>query len=469
MLTIKAKVIFAYTLVFGLMFFGFALLIYQSTLDAETSKLDAFLSSHADKIQTEIEEQWSEHQFPTNSEFDKIATEGLVHPRVQIRSTDGKVLVSDTLLANFAGGTGTGGGTRQGSYYTARFGGEKYRVLVIPAEVEGTDRFVVEVAATQAGVDASLERLRWLFIISIPCALILASLAAYLITRAGFSPLARMMTTARNISSDNLGSRLAVPTTHDEIRLLGDTLNGMIERIQKAFESQKQFIADASHEIRTPLTIICSELESIQQLATNKKTKESLRVSLLEVDRLSKMTENMLMLSRLDALPLSLERQTVRLDEIIVECVQSMDALYRRKRVPLHVRIDEAVEIVADREGMKRVFLNLLDNGLRYTRPGGSVSVSLSLTGNSALPVCVNVEDTGSGIAPEDIPHIFERFYRATSSRAGGSGSGLGLAIVDRLVKLHGGTVTVQSTLKKGSKFCVYLPFSSHFHLLSLP
>ena len=238
----------------------FAFVIYQGVKDAEITKLDARLESHADKVETELEEDSDEPVFPDVPRILALHTEGLPEVRMQLIDPEGRIVIIDSMLSSYPI-----------THWREAFGGNpqkdilhvgllSYRCCWVPAEINGKVPFVVQLAAPMSEVELSLRRLRVLFLTSIPFALLLTALAAYVITRIAFRPVTDMIQSTRQITARNLDQRLSLPSTRDEIRLLGETLNDMIDRNDTAFKSQRQFIADASHEIRTPLTIICTEL-----------------------------------------------------------------------------------------------------------------------------------------------------------------------------------------------------------------
>jgi two-component system OmpR family sensor kinase len=460
MLTIKTRVILSYTVVFGLMLSGFALLIYKSLRDAAVSKVDSRLESYADRVEAEIEEQHSDRRFPNLPDLLDIQTEGLYGVHFRLLNGAGAPVLSDTLLGKTAAPSVQPLQGRKTEIQDAWIGRKWYRQVLMPVEIHDRNTYLLQVAAPMSAVEESLEHLRILFLISIPAVLLIASFAAYVITRAAFKPINTMVEAAKQISADNLDSRVPLPSVNDEIRQLGETFNDMIERIHAAFENQRQFIADASHELRTPLTVICSELEFIREHTEDDGVKESIKTSLAEIDRLARMTERMLTLSRLDGSGQKLNLQTIRLDEVIVDCVQIVRTLAAEKGIDLQLHIEEAVEMEADRDMIKSAILNLLDNALKYTESGGIVSVSLAAATSEPKTVRVEVKDTGTGIAPSDLPHIFKRFYRSAASRSENSGSGLGLAIVEQVVKAHHGTVSLQSESQRGTAVLLHFPLA---------
>jgi signal transduction histidine kinase len=172
------------------------------------------------------------------------------------------------------------------------------------------------------------------------------------------------------------------------------------------------------------------------------------------------MAESLLLLARLDSSTSLMTFSPVRLDELLPECVQLVNKIAEQKGIQIKVHVDEAVEIQGDSERLKSALLNLLDNAVKYSQTGGEVRVSLSILTSPYKQAQVTVADNGHGISPDDLPHIFERFYRASSNRGQGSGSGLGLAIAQRVISLHSGNIRVASELSEGTVFTVNLPIS---------
>ncbi|MHB1688076.1 MAG: HAMP domain-containing sensor histidine kinase [Ignavibacteriaceae bacterium] len=456
MFSIKSKIILAYTFIFGLMLTGFSIIIYQSTKQAEFSKLDANLKSYSVSLQTEIEEELGESHSLNLKNLSSIRFEGLSGVRYQLFNLKGNKVLSDTLLSFLSDSSFKKVKKRSSFFEKVKFENKSYSVLWSSFETEDDSLYFLETAASMNDAYADLDRLFYLFIIIIPIGLILTGFTAYVISKAAFRPIAQMADTAKNISGKNLDKRLDFPKTKDEVRTLGETLNEMIERIDKAFKSQRQFIADASHEIRTPLTIIQTELELAERKLKDDEAKESINIALNEIDGLTKLTNSLLTLARLDSLRVNLELSNVRLDELLTDCVQSINQTALKKKVRINLSITDAVEIKADKEKLKSVFLNLIDNAIKYSNAGAGVSVTLNKIENEK--VVVTVEDEGEGISPEELPHIFKRFYRSNEIRAEVSGSGLGLAIAKEIIEMHHGEITVESNLGKGTIFKVIVP-----------
>jgi signal transduction histidine kinase len=457
MFTIKSKIIAASTLAFGLLVSVFAVIIYESIWDTEIAKIDARLESHADKLQTELEENHLQPGFPNRPQLDSITTDGLKGAVIRLLTLENNVVFSDpgfdlATLMKWNSGPST-----VAQKATVKWNHRRYRVLQWPVEVENRIQYALQVAAPIHDIEETMDRLRLLFLVAITGCLLLAGCAAYFIARFAFKPMMNMVRTAEKISAVNLDDRLELPSANDEVRQLGKALNDMIERIDKTVKGQRQFIADASHELRTPLTIIRSELESAVRSVRNASVKESLTTSLAELDRVSSMIGGLLTLANLDAASVTLMLAPMRLDELIVECVQNARGMAKAKDVKLKVFIEEAAEIVADNEKLKSVIMNLLDNAIKYSGRKSSVTISLYL-GQTAGMASVIINDHGIGIPESEQTKIFGRFYRGTQPRSTSDGSGLGLAIAQRYVELHGGRITLNSTPGRGSTFTVELP-----------
>jgi signal transduction histidine kinase len=246
----------------------------------------------------------------------------------------------------------------------------------------------------------------------------------------------------------------------------------MIDRLDKSFQSQRQFTADASHELRTPLTILKGEMEvALQQKRETSEYEETLRSAIQEIRRINKTVDDLLLLARLDAGQLSLQLRVVRLDELLMDAVAKVTASCQKKNISIVLDIigvtegEDAKElnILGDRDKLMNVFLNLLDNAMKYSGEGKNIRVTVGLATDSAE---VRVTDDGIGIHPQDLPHIFDRFYRVDKARSyqdsvETSGSGLGLSIAKWIVEAHKGTISVESLIGKGTTITVRIPLAS--------
>lgn len=287
-------------------------------------------------------------------------------------------------------------------------------------------------------------------------ALVITAVGVAYISRTALAPLDQVIGTAQGIvRAEDLDRRVPVPTTQDEIHELTVTINDMLARMERLFTTQQRLIADVSHELRTPLAAMHGNLEVLSRGAAN--TPELLHESLTdmrqETSRLIRLVNDLLLLAQSED-RIAMRREPVELDTLMLEVHRELRTL--ANGVHLRIGAEDQVVVLGDRDRLKQALLNLGVNALQHTPAGGEVILSLQ---RGEQEVVLSVTDTGSGIAPDDLVLIFERFYRADRSRSRhAGGAGLGLAIVKRIVEAHGGQVAVQSELGKGSIFTLYLP-----------
>jgi heavy metal sensor kinase len=328
---------------------------------------------------------------------------------------------------------------------------------VLPYTNRDGDRFLVEVGAPYWQIEKVLHGLLLAFGLGLPLVLAGAAGGGYLLMRGALRPVDEITRTAEGITSRNLAERLPVAETGDELERLAVALNGMIARLEEAFLQLHRFSADASHELRTPLTILHGELESMAQRDDiPAAVREGLGSTLEETERLSKIVENLLTISRLEAGEARVERKPLDLSEITRSTTEQMRLLAEVKDISLALSVSDPVLVEGDPSRLKQVVVNLLDNAIKYTPNGGSVEIATRNVNGCAV---LEVRDTGLGVAPSDLPHVFERFYRTDKARSRElGGSGLGLSIVKSIVVAHGGEVTVSSEDTAGTQFTVILP-----------
>ncbi|MBU0544501.1 MAG: HAMP domain-containing protein [Proteobacteria bacterium] len=290
-----------------------------------------------------------------------------------------------------------------------------------------------------------------------PVALIIAAGCGWLIARRALAPVDKMAENARRISMENLTERLIDPGGGDEVSRLAETLNDMLSRLNSSFSQIRQFSADASHELQTPLTILKGEIEVALRSARTPSEHQRILVSLLEeIERMARLVEALLLLARADTGVLKMDLKPVDLSEILHEVFIQGKFLADKRNINVSLSGLEPVVILGDADRLKRVFINLLDNAVKYTQHGGRVTVSLEIIKEWAL---ITIEDTGIGISKEDQQKIFERFYRSSEARAvGGTGAGLGLCIAQSIIEVHKGRIELSSSPGSGSVFKVFLP-----------
>lgn len=331
------------------------------------------------------------------------------------------------------------------------------RALTTSVQVDGST-FRVQIAAPMDDFEEVLESFRWALLLSSPLLLVLASLGGYWMSRRALRPVDEITRAAQNISSHNLSSRLAVPEARDELRRLSETLNGMLGRLEAAFNRITQFTADASHELRTPVALTRTTAElSLRKPRSEAEYREALARILNEMEKTSSLIENLMLLARADSGFETLRRAELNLNDLFREVCKEGRTLAEAKGVSFCEKIDTTpVTTMADAQTLQRLFLILLDNAVKYTPPGGQITASLTSSDGFSV---AEIRDTGIGIGEADLPHIFERFYRADKARSHEvGGAGLGLSIGRWIAEAHGGVIGVESTPGIGSVFHVRLP-----------
>jgi heavy metal sensor kinase len=262
---------------------------------------------------------------------------------------------------------------------------------------------------------------------------------------------------AHRITGSNLNTRLEIGNAADELAVLSASFNQLLSRLDLSFESMRRFVADASHELRTPLSIIRGEADvALSHERSAAEYRESLAIILDESRRLSRLVDDLLNLARADAGRLKLQSEEFYLNDLLAECCRSAQSLAAARGIALECRSAEDARFRGDEELLRRLVMNLLDNAIRYTPPGGKVSAALEAQDSQFR---IRIADTGVGISPDAAPHVFERFYRADTARSRqGGGFGLGLAIVKWIAESHRGEVALATTPGAGSTFTVTLP-----------
>ncbi|HMS00950.1 MAG TPA: HAMP domain-containing sensor histidine kinase [Anaerolineales bacterium] len=332
------------------------------------------------------------------------------------------------------------------------------RVISVPLEQNERRIGTLQVAVSLDVVDAArMELEKTLGVIWIVAILISANVA-WLTLGQTLRPLKSITLAAEQINrADDLSRRIPYDGPADEIGSLVDSFNQTLERLEALFTSQQRLLADVSHELRTPLTVIKGNADLMRRMKS--LDEESLTSIDQEAGRLSRLVGGLLLLAQAESGKLALVEKPVELDLLVTEVFQEMSVL-AGNRIRLHLNeIDQAI-VKGDRDRLKQVFINLVANAIQYTPTGGEVFISLEKIKDQARIIC---RDTGPGIPAEDLPHIFERFYRAEKSRTRGrtTGFGLGLSIANWIVERHGGRIEVNSKEGQGTAFAIWLPVIS--------
>jgi heavy metal sensor kinase len=335
------------------------------------------------------------------------------------------------------------------------------RVLTVPLVIGEGVRHVgsLQVATSLAVVDATLEVLVVVLLIGTSLAMIIAGVAGWASTRQALAPLGDVTKVALQITrADDLSRRIPYKgPSDDEVGQLISAFNQTLSRLENLFNSQRRFLADVGHELRTPLTVIKGNIDLMRRM--NSADEESMESVENEVDRLTRMVGDLLLLAQAESGKLPLDKRLVELDTVLLEVMGQMQVLAEGRLILKLGEIDQVL-VCGDQDRLKQVLVNLIGNSIKYTPAGGEVNLSLGKENDRAQ---ITVSDNGPGIPEEDLPYIFERFYRAEKSRTrqrDGKGFGLGLSIAYWIIRNHGGEISVESKKDKGTTFSIMIPLA---------
>jgi len=322
--------------------------------------------------------------------------------------------------------------------------------------------YTIQVATPLREFNQALERFRLILWLSMPLLLIGAGLGGYLISRRALKPVDQITLAAESISISNLSDRLDVPKTSDELQRLSETLNRMLTRLDTAVQGMSQFTADASHELRAPVSVMRTTAElAVHGGRTSSEYREDMAQILGEAERITRLIDSLLLLARADAGQGGLQHELTDISTIVREVVQQGRGMAAEKQIDFVANLGSTPVLVrGDGEALRRLFFILIDNAIKYTPKGGRVQVDLETLGRHAA---IKVPDSGVGISESDLPHIFDRFWRADKVRSRGEGgAGLGLSIARWIVDQHKGSIDVESRPDHGSVFTVRIPLADN-------
>ncbi len=446
-----------YVAFFSLLFVLFSVYLYGVLSKALVAHLDETLSVHANTAAALFTDEITE----MNGDIAKAAAETVEEMRFQggavaIFAENRALAVSASAPeAELAAAVAVAAKEQRANIVTAieRWGKTGARAAIHRV---GPSYFVV-VAEPLNAVTASLHVARRVIFFGLPFLIGLAALGGYLVASRSLRPLGRMAEQTRQISGDNLHRRLEIGPAADELRMLAESFNELLARLDQSFESMRRFVADASHELRTPISVIRGEADvALARERPPAEYRESLAIILDECRRLSRLVDDLLNLARADGGHVRLDVREFYFNELLADACRSVQAAATARQIELECRCTGDVPFQGDETLLRRLVVNLLDNAVRYTPRHGKVSVSLETEG---AELRLRVRDTGVGIAPEEVPRVFERFYRIDKARSREDGGfGLGLSIVKWIAESHRGGVEVSSQPQQGSVFTVTLP-----------
>jgi heavy metal sensor kinase len=453
-MTLRARLTLWYAgiMAVGLFFYGAA--VYSILVISLTRQVDETLASTADEIRQTFRRD------VRGVSFSPLALDLTASIYAQVWDADGTLVARNAPVLDQPLDAASLAGTRS-SYSTVRLEGISLRVLTYPLVTtpEGELLGHLQLAASLQTVEAARQLVLSVLVIGGVLAVGFAALVGWSTAATALRPLDAVTEAALQITrADDLSRRLPLHgPPRDEVGRLIAAFNETLERLERVFETQRRFMADVSHELRTPLTVIRGNMDLIRRTGT--ADAESLEALVSEVDRMTRMVQDILLLSQAESGKLPLARDLVELDTLMLEVFQQAKLL-AQGRQEVRLGQEDQASVIGDRDRLKQVLLNLVANAVEHNPPGGVVTMALACLGEWAR---FTVSDTGTGVPKEELPHIFERFYRVDRSRrrSAGGGAGLGLSIAYWITRMHNGRIEVASEEGRGTTFSVWLPLAT--------
>jgi heavy metal sensor kinase len=456
-LAVRWKLTLWYGVVLAVVLTAFSAAVYGMMRHQLLGRIDQGLREELGDVRSEVRRathpaglvQWLERRFARHEGFD-----------FQITRPDGsRFFVSNRLTDRSLPAPASASDLSRPMFESVALG-DAGRWRVVSMQEHGPDGpLTVQIGRSLAEYEHESGELLAVFLATGPLTVLATLAGGYFLARRALAPVRRMTDTARQISADRLGRRIAVDNPGDELGRLAATLNDMLDRLERSFAEMQRFTADAAHELRTPLAVIRNEAEvALRQPRSADEYGRVLENLLEETVRLGRTADELLFLARQDAGLNPAVRDDVAFDGLLRDVVENMQLVAQEKGVLLALVANPACRVRGDDNQLRRVFYNLIDNAIKFTGPGGAVTVAGRADGAT---VSVAVADTGVGIPAEHLPRIFDRFYRADPARAGeAGGAGLGLSICRAVVEGAGGTITATSLAGAGAEFVVRLPLA---------
>jgi two-component system heavy metal sensor histidine kinase CusS len=463
------KVALWYALALAFIIAIFGALIYQNFKGSLYGDLDNLLASRADNIEDLIES--SLKSVPLSSPAFQQAIRSIVEeekediPFVQVFDAQAHILAfSNHELANniptpIINNALLKGYPRIQTLKKVMVQGRQasLRVLTVPIIKDSRLAYIIQVEGYLTPVLILLHKLKTILYLFLPLAVLFAVAIGSFFTKMALDPINKISQTMGQINSKNLQERIKLSSSDREIRSLADTFNDMLSRLEKSFLVQKQFIQDISHELKTPLTAMRGKQEvALTRPRSTEEYRSVLEVNLEEIQKMNRLVEDLLVLISIDNKEALLKMTRIDLTRAVSQAVNNMAALMEQKQIKLSSALQPDLFIAGNSNQISRVVTNLLDNAIKYSPPKGQIDIKLSQESGFAR---LTIANTGPGIDKSDLPHVFDRFYRADKSRHT-SGFGLGLSIVKSVIDAHHGDIRVESQPGQSTSFTVSFPLS---------
>lgn len=451
-MTLRARLTFLYTAVLAAVLILFGAIVYLSLTFSLTSEIEQTLNRTADDI-------LRASRMPEDLAITLRALDLTTNVFVQVWGEDGVLVWQSANSPELEGPFDTSTFQVVENMFTVRSTEElRLRVLTVPLITRPAEHIVgyLQLAGSLETVDLVIRMLVLVLVGGGLFALAVAGVIGYLVARAALRPIDQVTETALQITqADDLSRRIPwLGPPRGEVGRLIQAFNQTLERLEGLFRTQRRFLADVSHELRTPLTAIRGNVDLIGRIG--EADPDALEAITSEVDRMTRMVTDLLLLAKAETGKLPMAREEVELDTLLLEVYQQAKTL-AQDRVEVRIGQEDQARVRGDRDRLKQVLLNLVTNALDHTPEGGKVTLGLSRQEDWAR---LMVEDTGPGIPAEELPYIFERFYRLDRSRrrTASGGTGLGLSIAYWITRSHEGRIEVETEVGKGTTFTVWLP-----------
>jgi len=464
--SIRFRLTFWYAATVGAIALCLGLVLYVGFRNKLYDEIDLFLEEEAESVASYLVAVGETHDLPHYFEFLVKEQESVHYSEkfIQLLNPAGQIIeksqtLKRTTLPSPAQTLEQALGGQVVFATVSLADGTSLRLVMMPVKGEQGISAVVELAVPLTSTYKAMARLSAILFLFLPIVIGISVLSGAYMAKKALRPVDEITQEARKIEAENLSRRLQVSNAKDEIGQLAEVLNSLLSRLEGAFQQMRQFTADAAHELRTPLTVLRCGMEVLAgKRRSPAEYQEALGAYIEEVSHLSHIVENLFTLARADRGKQEFAREEMDLNALLQEVYGHAELMAEAKGLNISLHSHGGVLVRGDRLWLKRLLLNLVDNAVKYTPTGGTVSLTVDRAENSAK---VAVEDSGIGIPVEALPHIFDRFYRVDKTRSlDDAGGGLGLSICQWIVQAHGGTITVQSGVGQGSTFIVSLPMA---------
>lgn len=478
--SIRFKITILYMAILAATLTSFSFILYHNVSAGLDSNMDTLLKSKAGGIAQAIDAYWQAANIEAieggiapdalkkrrNATFTRIAQKWvkeestdpkLLDIMVHVFDTDGNTISSSKKIAGL-------GEIPRSDFLSVLQGKTRFdtiadlRIYTTPVFENEKVAYIVQIASPTESIKIALNNLKIALFILFPVTVLATGIMGAFLAKVTLHPVDSMIETIHQIRAENMRVKLKIPATKDEIQKLAETFNDMLLRLDSAFTTQRRLFADLSHELKTPLTILKGEFEVILRKArSNDEYQGALRSALEETNRIIRLAENLLILAKFDSKEISPKKEKVDLTGLLNTIISNVRGLAELKEIKLSLDSKSELFISGDKDELKTLFLNIVENAFKYTPTGGSIQV---LARENAPNAEVVISDTGVGIPEDELEHIFDRFYRVEKARSS-SGFGLGLSIAKSIAEAHGGMVSVTSRPGQGAAFTVLLPLLS--------